>query len=460
MLEGNNKKPTFIDLFAGCGGLSLGLAQANWQGIFAVEKAVDAFATFKKNLLYGPADLRFAWPDWLDERALSIDDVLKGHEEDLERLEGMVDVVVGGPPCQGFSFSGRRKKYDPRNRLFESYVQFIRKVQPRAVILENVPGMQVVHGGVPRTGRRVPGPVPKSYYDKLVAGLDAAGYVAEGRVLEASGFGVPQRRLRLVVIGLQKAVAGKLLSGISEVFSYIDQSRRDQLQKLHLPQEVSAFDAISDLATEGKPLIKWVDSGSTKGLFCHAPTYDGPNSDYQALMHAGFGGGQMDSIRLARHRPEVIKRFKLILLRCPKGINLRVQDRERFQLLKHRTHPMDPNRPAPTVMTLPDDILHYAEPRILSVRECARLQSFPDWFKFLGKYTTGGLRRRLDCPRYTQIGNAVPPLLARAIGIGVARALVAAEAPKFQASSVDLLNGPRINIAATAWQVSRHGTGR
>jgi len=89
-------------------------------------------------------------------------------------------------------------------------------------------------------------------------------------------------------------------------------------------------------------------------------------------------------------------------------------------MLKHRTLPMSPIMPAPTLTTLPDDVLHYSEPRILTVREYARLQSFPDWFQFKGKYTTGGDRRKKDCPRYTQVGNAVPPLLAE----GVAHALM------------------------------------
>jgi DNA (cytosine-5)-methyltransferase 1 len=103
-------------------------------------------------------------------------------------------------------------------------------------------------------------------------------------------------------------------------------------------------------------------------------------------------------------------------------VNLSDDDRMLLGMLKRRTVPMSPTQPAPTLTTLPDDILHYCDPRILTVRECARLQSFPDWFGFKGKYTTGGDRRRFDCPRYTQVGNAVPPLLARAIGIGILEA--------------------------------------
>jgi DNA (cytosine-5)-methyltransferase 1 len=84
---------------------------------------------------------------------------------------------------------------------------------------------------------------------------------------------------------------------------------------------------------------------------------------------------------------------------------------------------MSPDQPAPTITTLPDDVLHYAEPRILTVRESARLQSFPDWFRFRGNFTTGGERRKKECPRYTQVGNAVPPYLGRAIGLAIVAAI-------------------------------------
>src|SRR5690606_38859465 len=146
----------------------------------------------------------------------------------------------------------------------------------------------------------------------------------------------------------------------------------------------------------------------------------GPSSHpYQALMHEGVGASGMDSMRLARHRPDVEDRFREILATARRGGNLSPADRQRFGLLEHRTVPVSPSLPAPTLTTLPDDILHYSDPRILTVRECARLQSFPDWFQFRGKYTTGSDRRKVECPRYTQVGNAVPPLLAQAIGQGI-----------------------------------------
>jgi DNA (cytosine-5)-methyltransferase 1 len=98
-------------------------------------------------------------------------------------------------------------------------------------------------------------------------------------------------------------------------------------------------------------------------------------------------------------------------------------DRANFKLRKQRVYPMSASAPAPTVTTLPDDILHFCDPRILTVRECARIQSFPDWFVFKGKYTTGGNLRTKECPRYTQVGNAVPPLLGLAIGLAIRAAI-------------------------------------
>ncbi len=413
--------PTFIDLFSGCGGLSLGMAMAGWQGVFAVEKASDAFKTFEANFLSGNHSIRFAWPDWLEKRAHTIEDLLKDHGDDIRRLRGSIDVVTGGPPCQGFSLAGRRKQNDPRNRMFEQYVQFVSDIRPKAVVLENVNGMQIAHGTTKRGKEVRPGPKPKSYYQKLVEALNDIGYVAEGWIVNAADYGVPQCRPRLVVVGLQRSLERRLDGGISSAIEFIRDCGLKQKNELGFPDILCAKDAISDLEIRGRPLLDCVDPCSPKGFF--VPAYKGPVSQYQRWAHRDVGNEDMDSTRLARHGEAVIERFKTILSECRKGVALSEADRARLGMLKHRTFPMAPNKPAPTVTTLPDDILHYSEPRILSVRECARLQSFPDWFRFHGKYTTGGQLRKMECPRYTQVGNAVPPLLARAIGMAVQQVL-------------------------------------
>ena len=129
----------------------------------------------------------------------------------------------------------------------------------------------------------------------------------------------------------------------------------------------------------------------------------------------------MDSVRLAKHKPEIRERFMKIIQdpERAKGVVMNLAQREKYGLKKHRICLMRAGIPAPTITTLPDDVLHYSEPRILTVRESARLQSFPDWFQFRGKFTTGGSQRTKECPRYTQVGNAVPPYLARAIGLAI-----------------------------------------
>lgn len=413
--------PTFIDLFAGCGGLSLGMAMAGWQGIFAIEKASDAFKTFDANFLSGATPYRFAWPEWLERRAHSIEDVLSDHGTAIRRLRGSIDVVAGGPPCQGFSFAGRRKQNDPRNRLFEQYVQFVSDVRPKAVVLENVNGMQIAHGATKRGKGVRPGPKPKSYYQKLVEALEGIDYVAEGWIVNAADYSVPQYRPRLVVVGLQRSLERRLDGGISSVIEFIRESGFRQRNELGFPASLSAQDAISDLEIRGRTLDPCLDPCSRKGF--SVPPYEGPTTEYQRWANRGVGSDGMDSMRLARHSEAVVERFEAILRECRKGVSVSDVDRARLGMLKHRTVPMAPNKPAPTVTTLPDDVLHYSEPRILSVRECARLQSFPDWFRFHGKYTTGGQRRKKDCPRYTQVGNAVPPLLARAVGLAVQQVL-------------------------------------
>ena len=132
-------------------------------------------------------------------------------------------------------------------------------------------------------------------------------------------------------------------------------------------------------------------------------------------MHGSLNGALADSHRFANHRPDTVKKFEWFLKNCKPG-KLEPDDRGEYANKKRNLYVLNPDLPAPTVTTLPDDLLHFNEPRILTVRETARLQSFPDWFEFKGKYTTGGKQRVKECPRYTQVGNAVPPLLAEAIG--------------------------------------------
>lgn len=424
----------FADLFAGCGGLSLGLSLAGLNGVFAAERDQMAFKTLRTNLI-DREDVPvtpFAWPSWLEKQAWGIDDILSKHGLDLASLRGKIQVLAGGPPCQGFSFAGRRQESDPRNKLFEKYVEMVSAIQPAALVLENVPGMKVAHATKAWKQLRLT-VKPRSYYDKLVESLDKIGYQVLGRIEDSSLYGVPQKRPRLIVIGLRKDIARHLDGGMGRAFDLLDKARLKQLQDLGLPNEIPAEDAISDLEIGRKGTKPCHDPESPKGF--QEIDYAGPLTAFQRLMHQGCDGAP-DSLRLARHKPEIKARFQKIIEdpKCTKGVRMSADLRQAYGLKKHRIYPMQASAPAPTITTLPDDVLHYKEPRILTVRESARLQSFPDWFRFCGKFTTGGSQRTKECPRYTQVGNAVPPNLARAIGMAI-QAMLEETVPLAQAQA-------------------------
>jgi len=142
----NNSEPikyTYIDLFAGCGGLSLGLMKSGWKGLFGIEKEINAFSTLKHNLVDKNDGLKFEWPDWLPVAAHDVTTLIDNYADKLQELRGTVTMVVGGPPCQGFSLRGKRDINDHRNRLFEHYLDIVERVSPTLVLLENVHGIAV-----------------------------------------------------------------------------------------------------------------------------------------------------------------------------------------------------------------------------------------------------------------------------------------------------------------------------
>ena len=177
----------YIDLFAGCGGLSLGLYNAGWHGLFAVEKNTDAFLTLENNLIKKKA--HYAWPQWLEKSSLDIYEVIKKHSEQLSQLQGHVDLVVGGPPCQGFSMAGSRKANDARNQLFMAYLEFIQLVKPNTLVFENVHGFTVAFPD--DEGKK-----GDAYSKKITDALKEQGYQALGKLIDMSEYGVPQRRKR------------------------------------------------------------------------------------------------------------------------------------------------------------------------------------------------------------------------------------------------------------------------
>jgi len=408
----------FIDLFAGCGGLSLGLMQAGWRGLFAVEKSSDAFKTLRHNLIdeldHNRNRPRFDWPDWLRVEAQEIGGFIGAYRHELRKLRGSVQLVAGGPPCQGFSFAGRRNRSDPRNELFRLHLEVVDLVKPDLVLLENVQGIDTAFGKKQADRKRRRGRPRKSYAHRIKDALAKHGYYVQQTLVRAADFGVPQLRPRYFTIGIRQELFHE--HRVPDFFAVLRERRTDFLKTRGLPvrRPVTVAEAISDLEVTGKDLVDCNDPESGPGF--KEIVYERPASHYQELMHGDLNGRAINSLRLVNHRHETIQRFKKILRTCRKGVQLSGEDRERLGIRKTAVAPLAPGLPSHTLTTLPDDLLHYSEPRIHTVREHARLQSFPDWFEFRGKYTTGGDRRARECPRYTQVGNAVPPLLAEAMG--------------------------------------------
>ena len=395
------KQPTYIDLFAGCGGLSLGLHNAGWKGLFAIEKSPDAFKTLKHNLIDNKN--HFNWPTWLPKENIEIDNAIKLHKDNLEKLKNKVDLVAGGPPCQGFSMAGRRNENDQRNNLIKSYIDFIKIIKPKILFFENVKGFTMEFKKNKDKG--------KEYSSYVENALNRAGYFVKGELVNFGEYGIPQKRTRFILVGVRKDLANASKELAESFFTTIKENRHSFLSEKKLTVNTNLKDAISDLLkTNG---LK--ESPDTKSF--QAGTYSKIKSSYQTLMREGIENKIADSHRFPKHRPDIIEKFDVILKTCRKNKDIDAKTRERFNIKKHTIIPLDKNDKSPTITTLPDDYIHYSEPRILTVREYARIQSFPDWYQFQGKYTTGGKRRTQEVPRYSQIGNAIPPLFGEQSGL-------------------------------------------
>lgn len=437
----------FIDLFSGCGGLSLGLLNAGYTGLFAIEKNPDAFQSLKNNLVTPSKYLSnsFCWDtSKIPLENQDIHQLLENKSEYLAHLgKGQtVDLVVGGPPCQGFSTAGRRDPNDPRSQLVYDYLKVVNLVQPKFIIMENVKGITF----------KIKSDSSSPAHEIKLKLIDL-GYLPITFIEDASIWGVPQQRIRFILIGIRfDQINDKLktfqtddILGISARLSPIIKYHLEHFackfkETKGLPNTVSVGDAISDLKIQNKanqnyPLINATDIKS-KLFFQIASRNQIYDNTYTQLVRQSVEENYLPSgLRLANHNENTLKKFAKILrdIDNPEK-NAEYNLRRRITLPKSYleteintkkliTKVLDANKPASTVTTMPEDMLHYDEPRILTVREFARLQSFPDWYDFHGPYTTGGERRKHSCPKYTQVGNAVPPLMAEGIGLFIKKEL-------------------------------------
>jgi len=361
-------------LFAGAGGLSEGLLAAGINVAVAVESHPHPALTHAFN----HPDTTVLCGDIREISARRIRD-------QLERKTGQrnPDIVVGGPPCQGFSVAGKRKRTDPRNKLLEQFARLVEQLSPKVFVFENVPGLFKLYGG--RALHKLMDQLWKKGY--VFHGLDnnSEYYPTDYPVFDASKFGVPQKRKRLVLIGFKEGLADNLT---------VDWRRG---------RPVSVDSAIGDL------------DFLTGGLESH--TYGKiPTTNYQRDRRSNCS--HLFNHLATKHHQNTVKVFRHFM--PGDTVNCLPAD---LRTKKQRVLRLKPECASPAVLALPDDYIHPSLNRILTVRELARLQSFDDDYVFFGKRTTSDKNRRVDVPQYTQVGNAVPPLLARSLGTSILQAL-------------------------------------
>jgi len=336
----DESKYRVLDLFCGCGGLSLGFEMAGFDVVLAIDNWEDALVTYRQNHRHSLA---------LNGDLMTLD------PRDVEKEYGLhnISVIIGGPPCQGFSVAGKRIIDDDRNKLYKSFVRFVEHFKPKAFVMENVPNILSIGGGAIK--------------DAIVKDFSELGYKVVYRVLTASDYGVPQNRRRAIFVGLR-----------DKTFDYPIPNAKEK---------VTTEEALSDLP----------ENSVTDGEAYPIPAL----SDYQKMMR--MHTDKLYNHQITIHTPETQR----IIAMVPDGGNYKNLPEELWSLRKVHIAwtRMDSKKPCFTIDTGHFHHFHYKFNRVPTVRESARIQSFPDSFIFIG-----GKGSQLR-----QVGNAVPPLMAKAI---------------------------------------------
>lgn len=342
------KKPTFIDMFCGCGGLSSGFQDAGFELLFGIDHDLPSLNTYSHNFGEG----RGVAIDLFDKKYLN------QIEKKVAENSSTLDMVVAGPPCQGFSLTGPRNFDDPRNQLYLSVFGVVKKFKPKAFLIENVKGMKTLYGG--------------EVVAEIVRRFTALGYsVTTPTILSSANYGVPQIRERLFIVGVRKEFGN---------FEFPKPTHSEETY-------ITCEEAIGDLHSREEDFGVEVDE-----------YYLPPQSDYQKYIRKG-------SKKLFNHvASKHTELVKSVIRLVPEGKNHEalppgVGESRKFNEAWTRYHSKKPSR---TIDTGHRNHFHYKWDRVPTVRENARLQSFKDTFQFIGTRTQ----------QNRQVGNAVPPLLA------------------------------------------------
>lgn len=359
-----------IDLFSGCGGFSHGFEKAGFNVLLGVDIWKDALVTFKKNHRKAKI-LEANLTQITGEHLLSY----------INRDKNEIDVVIGGPPCQGFSVSGKRILDDPRNQLYKAFVQVVDLIRPKVFVMENVPGLIRLFKGQAK--------------EKIIESLESIDYNVSYKILTAADYGVPQIRKRVFFVGLRK-----------DLFKFPYDYFEFPIPKYGIDSKcpyITSEEAISDL-----PLLEGEVGEEVTPYPCS------PQNTYQQLMRKNS-----DSIynHIATvHKPRTVETISMV----PDGGNYKDLPKELWEIRKVNIAwtRMDSKKPCFTIDTGHNHHFHYKANRVPTVRESARIQSFPDDFIFYGTKTS----------QLKQVGNAVPPMLSEVIAKKIKNIIEVSEA--------------------------------
>jgi len=359
------RKFNTVDLFCGAGGFTEGFRKAGeFETILAVDFDKQAVDTFKHN--------------HKNVNAICRDITTIDRSELLELTNGKkVDVVIGGPPCQGFSLAGLRLPDDPKNKLFKQFVRVVEILQPKIFILENVSGIVSMQGGL--------------VLEAICNEFTNAGYEVSYQILNSADFGVPQARPRFIMIGIN---TGEQIPMPTATHSFHAKISSD-LFSADCKPHVTVKEALSNLPE--------IEQGQGSEVLKNTQ----PTNEYQALVFGDRAPGTLFNHRATSHSPKIIERYAAM----PQGGDIRSLPPE-LRTKKNNVYKLNETSASRTITcNFRTDILHPWQPRGLTTREAARLQSFDDDYQFFGNLT----RKARYLTQDDQVGNAVPPLLAKAL---------------------------------------------